>query len=403
MLTECSPQLAILGGVPSFAEPRHVGAPNIGDRRRLMARLEKMLDARQLSNGGPLVREFEQKVAAVAGTKHCIAMCNGTIALEIGARALALRGEVIVPSYTFVATAHALRWQGITPVFCEIDPLTHNIDPARIEELITPRTTGILAVHLWGRPAPVVALQQIADRHDLRLMFDAAHAFGCADANGPVGGFGDLEVFSFHATKYLNAAEGGAVVTNDDQLALRVRQMHNFGFVGQDEVVALGINGKMTELSAAVGLTSLESIDDFIVHGRRNFAAWQRELDGVPGLSLRTRPERAGNNYQYVVVEIDEAVAGIRRDHLVTALRAENVLARRYFYPGCHRMEPYRTEVPAGGYDLPLTEAVSERVMVLPTGTAVSLADIARMGDLVRLIISQGDEVARHFVQGLVR
>ena len=400
--TECAPRPAILGGKPAFAEPRHVGAPNIGDRARLFARLERMLDARRLSNRGPLVREFEQKIADLVGVKHCIAMCDGTVALEIGARALGLCGEVIVPSFTFVATAHALKWQGIQPVFCEIDPRTHGIDPERIEALITPRTTGILAVHLWGRPAAVTRLQEIADRYGLRLMYDAAHAFGCATEDRLVGGFGDLEVFSFHATKYLNAAEGGAVVTDHDDVAERVRLMQNFGFVDTDAVDALGINGKMNELSAAVGLTSLESMDDFVAHARRNHGAWRRELDGIPGLDLHTWQTPTTSNYQYIVVEVDAPTAGIGRDHLVTALRAENVLARCYFYPGCHRMEPYRSEPPAGGYRLPVTEQVSERVMVLPTGTAVSLNDIARMGGLIRRIVADGSEIAAH-LEGISR
>lgn len=394
MLTERRPALAVLGGAPAFAEPRHVGAPNLGDRTRLMARLATILDTRWLSNGGPLVREFEEKIAAAAGVRHCVAMCNATTALEIGARALQLQGEVILPSFTFVATAHALRWQGITPVFCEIDPRTHNIDPRRVEELITPRTTGIVGVHLWGRPAPVTELQDIARRHGLRLMFDAAHAFGCAAPEGPIGGFGDLEVFSFHATKFLNSAEGGAVLTNDDDLALLVRRMHNFGFVGQDQVVALGINGKMTELAAAVGLTSLESKDEFIAHARANEMAWRLQLAGLPGLTPITRRSDLASNHQYIVVEVDPARTGLGRDHLVTALRRENVLARRYFYPGCHRMEPYRSEIPRGGYRLPLTEALSERVMVLPTGTAVSLEDIARMGELIGRVLDHADEVA---------
>jgi dTDP-4-amino-4,6-dideoxygalactose transaminase len=395
LLTEARPQLAILGGAPAFADPLHVGAPNIGNRARLLQRIETMLDNRRLSNNGPLVREFEQHVAAIAGVRHCVAMCNGTVALEIGARALGLSGEVIVPSFTFVATAHALKWQGLQPVFCDIDPETHSLDPDQVEALITPRTSGILAVHLWGRPAAVDPLQEIADRHDLRLMYDGAHAFGCRLGERQVGGFGDLEIFSFHATKFLNAAEGGAVVTNDDELARRVRLMQNFGFVGKDQVVALGVNGKMNEMSAAVGLTSLESMDEFLAVARRNHTAWQDAIAGLPGLTMKIWDAEVSTNQQYIVVEVDPTVAGISRDDLVTALHADNVLARRYFYPGCHRMEPYCSEPPTGGYDLPQTERVCAQVMVLPTGTAVSLDDIARMGALIGTIIEHGPEISR--------
>ncbi len=283
-------RLAVLGGEPAFASPLHVGAPNIGDRAALMRRLDALFEGRRLSNFGPFVRLFEKRVADLVGVKHCIAMCNGTVALEIGARALDLAGEVIVPAFTFVATPHALAWQGITPVFCDIDPETHGIDPDRIEALITPRTTGILAVHLWGRPAPASRLQALAKRHDLKLMFDAAHAFGCSHRGRMIGGFGDLEVFSFHATKFLNTAEGGAVVTNDDRIAERVRLMHNFGFTGLDTVEALGVNGKMNELAAAVGLTSLEHLDEWVAVNARNRAPVGRGA----GALARHRTETLG-------------------------------------------------------------------------------------------------------------
>jgi len=399
LLVEAKPELAIFGGKPAFVEQRHVGSPNIGNRARLLQRIETILDNRRLSNRGPLVQEFEAEVAQIAGVKHCVAMCNGTVALEIGARALGLTGEVIVPSFTFVATAHALKWQGIQPVFCDIDPDTHSLDPEQVEALITPRTTGILAVHLWGRPAAIDLLQEIADRHGLRLMFDAAHAFGCRLGERRLGGCGDLEIFSFHATKFLNSAEGGAVVTNDDALAERVRLMQNFGFVGKDQVVALGVNGKMNEMSAAMGLTSLESMDEFLAIAQRNHDAWRQEIDSIAGLTMKIWEPDVSTNHQYIVVEVDAQVTGISRDHLVTALHTENVLARRYFYPGCHRMEPYRSQPPVGGYRLPQTEKVSGRVLVLPTGTAVGLSDVARMSQLIRTIIDNGTEIGRRLDQ----
>ncbi len=393
MLTASPATPAILGGRPRFRQPLHVGAPNIGNRERLLRRIETMLDTRRLSNFGPYVRMFEDMVAERARVKHCIALCNGTVALEIGARALDLQGEVIMPAFTFVATAHALAWQGIRPVFCDIDPVTHLLDPGKVEALITPRTTGILAVHLWGRPAPAGRLQEIADRHGLKLMFDAAHAFGCSKGGKMVGGFGDLEVFSFHATKFMNTAEGGAVVTNDDELARKVRLMANFGFSGLDRVEALGINGKMNELAAAMGLTSFESLDQWLAVNRRNMEAWKRVLAPVPGVTLNTWDEDDDHNHQYVVCEVDAEQAGLDRDELVAALRAENLLARRYFYPGCHRMPPYRFSPPAGGWHLPATERVCDRVMVLPTGTAVTVEDIEQAGRLMREILDQAPKV----------
>jgi dTDP-4-amino-4,6-dideoxygalactose transaminase len=263
--------LAIFGGEPTFAEKLHVGRPNIGDRARLLERFNNILDTRWLSNMGPYEREFEQRLSEMIGTKHCIAMCNATVALEIAIRALGLTGEVLVPSFTFVATAHALQWQQITPVFCDIDLETHCLDPRSVEAMITPRTTGIIGVHLWGHPCKIEELTEITARNNLRLLFDAAHAFGCSHRGRTIGNFGDAEVFSCHATKFFNTFEGGAVTTNDDELAEEIRLMKNFGFAGYDQVVYIGTNGKMSEISAAMGLTSLESLDEFIQINHRNY------------------------------------------------------------------------------------------------------------------------------------
>ncbi|HEY2249466.1 MAG TPA: DegT/DnrJ/EryC1/StrS family aminotransferase, partial [Planctomycetaceae bacterium] len=278
--------LAVLGGPRSFAEPLHVGRPNIGDRKRLLERIGGILDRRWLSNQGPVVSEFEERVAAYVGVKHCVAMCNATVALEIAIRALELSGEVIVPAFTFIATAHALQWQEITPVFCDIDPATHTLDPGWVERMITPRTTGIIGVHVWGRPCQIDSLAAIARDNSLSLLFDAAHAFGASYQGRMIGGFGSAEVFSFHATKFVNCGEGGAVATNDDQLAHKMRLMRNFGFAGLDRVVYIGTNGKMSELSAAMGLTSLEGIDEFVAVNIRNYHAYTRELATIPGLAL---------------------------------------------------------------------------------------------------------------------
>jgi len=373
---------AILGGAPAFAEPVHVGRPNIGDRDRLMERIAGVIDGRWLTNDGPLVHELEQEVADVVGVPHCIAMCNGTVALEIAIRAAGLTGEVIVPPFTFVATAHALQWQEITPVFCDVDPRTHNIDPARVEELITPRTTGILGVHVWGRPAPVDELARIAGEHSLRLLFDAAHALGCSTGGRMVGGFGTAEVLSFHATKVVNSFEGGAIVTADEGFAEVARLMRNHGFADYDEVGHVGTNGKMSEIAAAMGLTSLESREQFVAANRRNYEAYHAALEGVDGVELIDYDDRESCNWQYVVVEVAES-AGLTRDELQAVLWAENVLARRYFFPGCHRMEPYRTLFPDAAERLPETERLVQRVLALPTGTSMTTDAVTTVAGLV--------------------
>lgn len=385
--------LAILGGTPAFAEKLHVGRPNIGDRQKFLSRVADILDRRWLTNNGRYVQEFEARIAEMVGVKHCIAMCNATVALEITARALGLSGEVIIPSFTFVATAHALQWQQITPVFCDIDPTTHNIDPLRVEELVTPRTSGIIGVHLWGRPCAIEELVRIAARRNLKLLFDAAHAFGCTHRGRMIGGFGSAEVFSFHATKFLNTFEGGAVTTDDDDLAARIRLMKNFGFAGFDNVIYIGTNGKMSEVSAAMGLSGLESMGESVASNRGNHLGYRDALAGVPGILLAAYDDSETCNYQYATVEVDATRFGIERDVLMAILHAENALARRYFFPGCHKMEPYRSFFPHAGLLLPATERLAGRVLQLPTGTAVSPDQVERLANLIRLIAANGPEL----------
>jgi dTDP-4-amino-4,6-dideoxygalactose transaminase len=394
VIKSCIADLAIFGGTRAFSSELHVGRPNVGDRQALLKRINDLLDRKWLTNDGPFLQEFEQRICQLIGVKHCVAVCNATVGLEILAKAIGLSGEVILPSFTFIATAHTLAWQGITAVFCDVDPTTHNLDPSRVEKLITKRTTGIIGVHLWGRPCDVEALADIARRQKLKLLFDAAHAFGCSHNRRMIGNFGNAEVFSFHATKFLNTFEGGAVVTNDDELAVRVRLMRNFGFAGLlDTVTRLGTNGKMNEVSAAMGLTSLESLDNFVEVNRRNYHLYRQQLANVSGISLALYEEAEKCNYQYVVIEIDEAVTGVSRDILDDVLWAENVLVRRYFYPGCHRMEPYRTDDPQAGLRLLQTERVAKRVLCLPTGSAVNSGEISVICELIGFIVKHAEEV----------
>ena len=386
-------ELAVAGGEPMFRQTIHVGRPNIGDRQRLRERIDDLLDRRWLTNNGQYVQEFERRVALRIGVRHVVAVCNGTVALEIAVRALGLTGEVIVPSFTFAATVHALHWLGITPVFCDVHPRTHTLDPRRAEELITPRTTGLIAVHLWGRACEVDDLSAIANRHHLKLLFDAAHSFGCSYKGRMIGNFGNAEVLSFHATKVLNTFEGGAVVTSDDDLADRLRLMRNMGFRALDEVVSVGTNGKMSEVSAAMGLTGLESIDEFIAVNRRHYEHYRHELAGIPGITLAPVSETERSNFQYVVLDVDEAHSGISRDDLIRVLHAENIKARRYFFPGCHRMPPYRDLYPEAGASLPETERLAESVLCLPTGETLTAEDVAAICGIVRLAVSHSGEL----------
>jgi len=367
--------LAINGAPPAFEEPLHVGRPNIGSKEEFIKYVDAIFENRWLTNNGPLVQQLEQQVAELHQVKHCVAMCNGTVALEIAIRALELKGEVILPSYTFIATAHALYWQGITPVFADINPATHCLDPESVRQLITPQTSGIIGVHLWGNPAPVDALQQIADEYNLKLMFDAAHAFACSYKGQMIGNFGQAEVLSFHATKLFNTFEGGAVLTNDDALAEKMRLMRNFGFAGMDNVIHPGTNGKMIEVSAAMGLVNLANLDSVIKRNEANYRAYQQLLSDLPGIHLFAFDETEKNNYQYVVVEVSDSCPATR-DEIVAALRAENILARKYFWPGCHQMMPYCDLFPQNTLNLRETNDIAGKVIVLPTGIDIDIEKI---------------------------
>lgn len=385
--------IAVLGGEVAFKEPLHVGLPNLGNRRMLLDRIENMLDRRWLSNNGPFVQEFESRIAEYVGAKYCVATCNATVALELATRALEFKGEVILPSYTFVATAHALQWQEITPVFADIDPRTYNIDPKSVERLITPRTSGIVGVHVWGRPCAIEALEHIGRQRGLKVIYDAAHAFGCSYRGKMIGGFGQCEVFSFHATKFLNSFEGGAIVTNDDSLVEKLRLMRNFGFAGYDNVIYLGVNGKMTEVCAAMGLTSLENIDEIIAINRENYLTYHEEIDGLAALSVIRYDVQERNNYQYIVVSVDSDRSPLNRDELIDVLHADNVLARKYFWPGCHRMEPYRSLQPNASLMLQETERLAAQTLVLPTGQAINSQSVKSICGIIRYALENAEAV----------
>jgi dTDP-4-amino-4,6-dideoxyglucose len=292
---------------PMFQQVVHVGRPNIGDRAVLAKRIDEALDRRWLTNGGPLLREFEERVAQIAGTEHCVATSNATNGLQIAAMALGLRpgDQIIIPSFTWVATAHAMDWIGLVPVFCDVDEATGSADPQHVELLMGPRTKAILGVHVFGHPCLVEPLAKVAQRHAVPLLLDAAHAFGCTYQDKPIGGFGAAEVFSFHATKYVNSFEGGAIVTNDAELAERARTMRTMGQDGSREVIGRGTVGRMSEVHAAMGLTSIESMHDFIAVNRRNDELYRERLAPLPGVTIR--PQAAGEqaNYQYLVIEVD--------------------------------------------------------------------------------------------------
>lgn len=364
--------LAIHGALPAFQSPKYVGSPNLGSKKKFLDYVDQIYEANWLTNNGPFLQELENKIADYHNVKNCIAICNGTVAMEIAIKALDLRGEVIIPSYTFIATAHALAWQQVKPVFADINPITHSISPESVKSKINSKTTGIIGVHLWGRAANVDELIEISESYKLKLIFDSAHAFGISYKGRKIGGFGNAEVLSFHATKFFNTFEGGAILTNDDQLADKMRLMRNFGFSGFDNVIHLGTNGKMTEISAAMGLVNLDYLDEVLMRNKENYFEYKKHLDSIPQLKLFEFDENEINNYQYILVQLDRKHLSLR-EKIIDTLHKENVIARKYFWPGCHKMKPY---VDFPEFALPITNDVANSVIVLPTGSNINSADI---------------------------
>jgi dTDP-4-amino-4,6-dideoxygalactose transaminase len=392
--------LVFFGGKnPYFKEKLYVGKPNIGNRKDFLDRINDILDSRRFSNNGKYVQDLENRIIEKLGVKNCIVMSNGTIALEIAIRALEMKGEVIIPSMTFIATAHALQWQGIRPIFCDINIDSLNIDPDILENKITLKTTGIIGVHLFGRPCDVDKINKIAQKNKLKIIYDAAHAFNCSIGNRSIGCFGDAEVFSFHATKFFNTFEGGAIVTNDNELAKKIRLLINFGFSDYDTVISIGINGKMNEVSAAMGLTSLDCIEDFIKKNKENYAIYERELKKIKGIKLLKYDEKNTNNYQYIVILIDDKLTGIIRDYIHDILWMENVLVRRYFYPGCHKMEPYKSLYAKNISQLTITDKILSQILCLPTGSCIEEIDIIKICKIIKFIIENSQEINTKFIE----
>ena len=384
-------ELAILGGDASFLTPLLVGRPAPFDRSRFFERLNWAMDNEWLTNGGPLSTELETRIADLVGARYCIATANGTLALQVLSRAVGITGEVIVPSFTFVASAHAFQWLGVNPVFCDVCPGTGCIDVAAAAAAITDQTSAIIGVHLWGQLCNVDELASLAYEHGLHLLFDGAHALGCTTADGlPVGTpWGKATILSFHATKVVHGFEGGAVVTNDSELATRLRGLRNFGNGIIGGHMYGGTNAKMSEASAAACLTSLESFEETVIKNQHNHQQYLNELRDLPGVRILDYAADTNNNYNYVIMFVDEATAGISRDLLVKVLLAEGVFTKTYFDPACHQMEPYSRRP----WNLPVTEKLGSQVVALPTGGKVNSEDIRRVCSIIRLAVLNGHKL----------
>ena len=362
--------------------PLYVTRPDLPPLEEFLPYLREIWDSRVLTNGGPYHRRLEQALCEYLGVRHIALFTNATIGLVTALQALRIRGEVITTPYSFVATAHALQWNGIRPVFADIDPVTHNLDPHSIEAAITPETTAIMPVHCYGAPCNVKAIERIATAYNLKVVYDAAHAFGVRLNGASVLAEGDLSVLSFHATKVFNTFEGGAIVCPDARVKQHIDHLKNFGFVNETTVVATGINGKMSEFNAALGLLQLQHVDQAIARRGQIDALYRALLDGVEGLRLPASPVNALSNHSYFPILVDDAFP-VSRDALCHRLREHGIVARRYFYPLISEFPMYRGLPSAQPERLPVAADTSRRVLCLPIYPSLADADVHRVAKLI--------------------
>jgi dTDP-4-amino-4,6-dideoxygalactose transaminase len=360
------------------AKPLFVTQPSLPELDELIPLLREIWESRILTNGGHLHQQLEEQLETWLGVPKLSLFANGTLALLTSLQALRIKGEVITTPYSFVATSHALRWNGITPVFVDIDPTTGNIDPDLIELAITPETTAILGVHIYGVPCQVERIQKIADNYNLWVIYDACHAFGVQDAGGSILRHGDLSVLSFHATKVFNTFEGGAIVCGDNRTKHHIDNLKNFGFVDEVTVSAIGINAKMNEFQAAVGLLQLKSIADQIGKRQQIANRYRQELAQVAGLKLMPEPALRCYNNAYMPIRIT-AQAACSRDELYQRLKDYNIYTRRYFYPLISEFPMYRNLPSADPARLPRAMQLSREVLCLPMAAGLTESDQTRV------------------------
>lgn len=363
-------------------KPIYVTQPFLPPLEEFIPYLEKIWGSKVLTNGGPMHQQLEQALCDYLGVEHIALFNNGTIALLTALQTLRITGEVITTPYSFVATAHSLLWNGIKPVFVDINPDTLNLDPTRIEAAITSRTTAIMPVHCYGNPCDVDAIQRIADKHGLKVIYDAAHAFGVQDAGGSIFRHGDLSVLSFHATKVFNTFEGGAIVCPDAETKLRINHLKNFGFVNEVTVVEAGINGKMSEINAAFGLLQLKHIDEAMARRHQIDQQYRTLLSEVKGIRIVEESGQSVSNKSYfpILIEPDYPLS---RDELYQRLRDANVFARRYFYPLISDFPMYQELESANPGNLPVAKLIAEKVMCLPIYPALADEDIKRIVSVI--------------------
>lgn len=363
-------------------KPIYVTQPYLPPLEEFVPYLEKIWENKILTNGGPFHQQLEQALCDYLGVKHVALFSNGTLALITALQALRVTGEVITTPYSFVATSHALHWHGNKPVFVDVEPNTLNMDPAKIEAAITPQTTAIMPVHCYGNPCDTAAIQKIADNYNLRVIYDAAHAFGVQDAGGSVLRHGDLSVLSFHATKVFNTFEGGAIICPDAKTKQRIDHLKNFGFVDEVTVVAPGINAKISEINAAFGLLQLKHMHHVMQRRAEIDALYREKLQGVKGIQCLPQAGQTVANHSYfpVLVKPDYPMS---RDALYEKLKDNGIHARRYFYPLISNFPMYRGLPTAARANLHVAASAAEQVLCLPIYPALTSDDQQRVIETV--------------------
>jgi dTDP-4-amino-4,6-dideoxygalactose transaminase len=372
--------------IPPFAEPVYVTRPMLPSLEEMHHELEEIWGSQWLSNNGPKHRKFEEEIRTRLHVPFVSLFNNGTIALLVAVKSVDLSGEVITTPFTFPATPHALAWNGIAPVFCDIDDATMTLDPTRLEALITPRTSAIMAVHVYGIPCDVHAIDALASRHGLKVIYDAAHAFLVEIDGTGIGNFGDLTMFSFHPTKLFHSGEGGALSFRDPTLKARIELLKNFGIKSEDEVLVPGLNGKMNEMQAALGHVNLLHLEKEREERREIIDAYRELLRGVPGLRFTDLPAGVRPSYQYFVVRVDSKRFGLSRDQLYEELKAYNVFARKYFFPLCSDYACYRGLPSSDPEKLPTAHRVVSEVLCLPLYGALGLEAVAAICEMIQEI-----------------
>jgi len=361
-----------------------VTQPSLPDLKEFIPYLEQIWENKILTNNGPFHQQLEKELAEYLGVKHISLFANGTLALVTALQALRITGEVITTPYSFVATTHSLWWNNIKPVFVDIEPSTFNLDPAKIEASITPKTSAILPVHVYGNPCRMEAIEKIAETYSLKVIHDAAHAFGVKYNGRSILEFGDLSVLSFHATKVFNTFEGGAIVCHDEKTKRHIDDLKNFGFRGETTVVASGINAKMNEVQAAMGLLQLKYIDQAIAKRKEITRQYRELLKGIPGIYFLEDQPGVEHCYTYFPIFLNAKEYGMSRDHLYNTLKENGIHGRRYFYPLISQFRTYRGLESAYPGKMPIAERITKEVICLPIYPGLKQEEIEMIANTLK-------------------